>query len=214
MFTGLVEDIGRIEAVQRTGGSGRLAIATSLPAESFATGDSVAVSGACLTVVSSRPGRIEADVSPETLAVTTLGSARAGDAVNLERAMQPSGRLGGHFVLGHVDGVCRVKSVSPAGGYTGFSFAVPPDVARYLVTKGSVAVDGVSLTVNEAGGRAFSVMVIPHTLSKTTLGGLKAGSQVNVECDVLGKYVAAFLGRRSEEGVTMEDLARAGFLES
>ena len=212
MFTGLVEEIGRVAAVTRTGAAARLRIETALPLADLAAGASIAVSGACLTVSAAGNGSFEADVSAETLRVTTLGGLRPGARVNLERALAAGGRLGGHFVLGHVDGVCRVAGVRRAGEYTALTFGADAAILRYAVPKGSVAVDGVSLTINEAGDGRFGVMVIPHTLAATTLGDLRPGGRVNVECDILGKYVAAMLGRAGHGGVTVEGLAQAGFL--
>jgi riboflavin synthase len=214
MFTGLVEDVGTVAAVERAGGGVRLRIATSLSGDGLSRGASVAVSGACLTVVEPGDGTFAADVSPETLSVTTLKGLKKGARVNLERALSAGGRLGGHFVLGHVDGVCRTASVSPQGGFTALAFSAAAEVLKYIVPKGSIAIDGVSLTVNAVREASFEVLIIPHTLKATTLGGLRPGSEVNVECDVLGKYVFALLGRRAEKkGLSMEDLARAGFLD-
>jgi riboflavin synthase len=212
MFTGLIEKTGVVESLDAGRGGARLTVAADFPAGSMAAGDSIAVSGACLTVTVHSEGRFSADVSPETLKVTTIGGLKKGDAVNLERALSPSGRLGGHFVLGHVDGMCRVVSRAQAGEYMKIAFSAPGGVAKYLVPKGSIAIDGVSLTVNDVRGGEFSVIIIPHTLDKTTLGGLRAGSSVNVECDILGKYVASFLGRCEGGGVSMKTLEKAGFL--
>ena len=213
MFTGLVEDVGRVAAVSRAGAGARLRVETALPAADLSIGASVAVGGPCLTVTSSGSGFFEADVSAETLRVTTLGGLRPGARVNLERALAAGGRLGGHFVLGHVDGICRVAEAGRSGAYTALTFSADAALMKYMVPKGSVAVDGVSLTVNAAGGGRFTVMVIPHTLGKTTLAELTPGARVNVECDVLGKYVAAMLGRAGHGGLTVDDLAKAGFVD-
>lgn len=213
MFTGLIEDVGRVVATSRAGAGARIRVETALPAADLATGASVAVAGACLTVTGAGPGHFEADVSGETLKVTTIGDLRPGARVNLERALSTGGRLGGHFVLGHVDGVSRVVEAGRSGEYTALTFSADAALGKYLVPKGSVAVDGVSLTVNATGGGRFTVMVVPHTLEATTLAALRAGARVNVECDILGKYVAAMLGRAGHGGLTIDDLAKAGFCD-
>jgi riboflavin synthase len=215
VFTGIVQDVGRCERLRPSGPGRRLTVATSLPTDDFLLGESVAVNGVCLTVVDLSAGRFDADVSPETLRRSTLGELRAGDRVNLERALRPVDRLGGHFVLGHVDATGRIAGVRSDGEFRVLTFELPPDLLRYLVDKGSVAVEGVSLTVSALEGLTFAVAAIPHTLERTTLAGRKVGDRVNVEVDVLGKYVERLLGKRGAgEGVTMDLLARSGFLES
>jgi riboflavin synthase len=215
MFTGIVQDVGRCERLEASGTGRRLSVTTGLSTDDFEIGESVAVNGVCLTVVTVGAGRFAADVSPETLRRSTLGSLRAGDPVNLERALRPVDRLGGHFVLGHVDATGRVASVKSEGEFRVLTFEVPVALLRYVVEKGSVAVEGVSLTVSALSGGTFSVAAIPHTLERTTLAGRKTGDKVNVEVDVLGKYVERLLGRRGAgEGVTMDFLARSGFLGS
>jgi riboflavin synthase len=195
MFTGIVEVLGRIGRVQGTHGGRRLTVAVpDEPQWRLALGESVAVSGVCLTVVDSAPGALAFDLAEETLRVTTLGGLDAGDPVNLERPMRLDGRLGGHLVLGHVDGVGRVTRVRPESeGGTRVDVEVPARLRPLLIPKGSVAVDGVSLTVAALEEGAFAVALIPHTLAVTTLGQRRGGDPVNLEMDVIGKYVRGFL---------------------
>ena len=178
-------------------------------------GDSIAVDGACLTVAAVNDDSFVVQASPETLERTTLSRLRPGDAVNLERAVAFGDRFGGHFVLGHVDGVGRVASVQKQGEFSLWRFQAPGEVARYLVPKGSVAVDGISLTVVEPAGDTFGVAVIPATLNTTTLGGKRAGDAVNLETDVIGKHIYHYvkeLKGSSKGSITMEFLSRQGFV--
>ena len=194
MFTGIVEALGRIGTVQGTGGGRRLTV--SVPDESawrLPLGESVAVSGVCLTVVGSVSGALAFDLAEETLRVTTLGGLGAGDPVNLERPLRFDGRLGGHLVLGHVDGVGRVTRVRREGDGMRVDIEVPARLRPLLIPKGSVTVDGVSLTVAALEEDAFAVALIPHTLAVTTLGDRREGDPVNLEMDVIGKYVRGFL---------------------
>ena len=175
-------------------------------------GDSVAVDGACLTVVAVSGDGFVAQTSQETLERTTLGGLRPGDAVNLERAMAAGARFGGHFVLGHVDGVGRVLSVRPQGEFSLWRFQAPAEVVPYLVPKGSIAVDGVSLTIVDPAGDSFGVAIIPTTIQQTKLSALGPGTPVNLEADVLGKHVRHFLSRGAQGGgLTLDALARHGF---
>lgn len=189
MFTGIVTDIGRVAAVERRGDT-RFEIATAWDTSDFALGASISCSGACLTVVAVRPGAFAVEASAETLACTTLGGWREGSAVNLERALRVGDELGGHIVSGHVDGVAKTVSRRPEGDSVRFTFEAPDSLARFVASKGSVALDGVSLTVNEVDGARFGVNIIPHTLSHTTLGELRAGDAVNMEIDMLARYLA------------------------
>jgi riboflavin synthase len=182
MFTGLVQDTGDVASLDR----GRLRVEAALE---LVGGDSVAVNGVCLTVVAADARGFEADVMEETLRRTALGSLGPGDRVNLELPLRASDRLGGHMVQGHVDGVGTVEAVSEEGFARVVHVAAPPEVLRYVVEKGSIAVDGVSLTVADVGDDAFSVSLIPETLDRTTLGSVQAGRQVNLEVDVVAKYV-------------------------
>lgn len=214
MFTGLVEGVGEIVALTPMAEGLRLAVKTSFPAAELSLGESVAVAGACLTVVALNPPRADFEVSPETLAATTFPLKKVGDRINLERALRIGDRLGGHIVTGHVDGMGVVREIRSGPAHIQMKFELPAALSRFVIVKGSVAVDGVSLTVNTCQGNAFTVNVIPHTARETTLASLKAGDRVNLETDIIGKYVARLLGKDSPqgEGVTSELLARHGFL--
>lgn len=198
MFTGIVEEVGEVRRLERTGPVARLEVAARVTTEGTAVGASVAVSGACLTVVERRPEGFAFELGPETLARTTLGGLRAGDPVNLERPLRLGGTLGGHLVLGHVDGVGRVVAVTRVESTARVRIALPgPELAPLLIPQGSVAVDGVSLTVAALTDGAFEVMLIPHTLAVTTLGRLVPGQPTNIEVDVIGKYVQRSLALRA-----------------
>ncbi|MGE0815208.1 MAG: riboflavin synthase [Vicinamibacterales bacterium] len=188
MFTGIVESVGRIAEVKPMAGGYRVRIETSLAAETR-PGDSLAVAGVCLTALVAADGDVHADIGPETARITTLGSLTRGQRVNLERPLQSGARLGGHFVLGHVDGIGVVDEVRQEGESRWITVEFPPALAALFIRKGSVTVDGVSLTVAGLDGRRFDIQVIPFTLAHTTLADLKRGDRVNLECDVLGKYV-------------------------
>jgi riboflavin synthase len=214
MFTGLVEGVGEIVGLMPMAQGLRLTLKTSFPADQLTLGESVAVSGACLTVVAIATPRASFEVSPESLARTTFPLKKVGDRVNLERALRLGDRLGGHLVTGHVDavGVVRERRLGPA--HIGLTFEIPGALSRFVIEKGSIAVDGVSLTVNSCQGNVFTVNVIPFTARETTLDALKVGHRVNLETDIIGKYVARLLGQDAPpgEGVTPELLARHGFL--
>jgi len=189
MFTGLVEAIGEIVAVEQRPGAVRIYV-TSEIGEGVAIGDSVAVNGVCLTAIAGGGRELAFDAGPETMRVTGLGELAPGDRVNLERAMRADTRLGGHFVQGHVDAVGTVVDVRPDGEFTWVRIRFPQELAPQLVLKGSVAVDGISLTVAALGEDSFDVQIIPHTWTHTNLRGAHAGMRVNLECDIIGKYVA------------------------
>ena len=194
MFTGLIQATGRISAVEARGGDVRLRIDSgTLELEGVREGDSIAVSGVCLTALELDSRGFSADVSVETLNHTTLGSCRMGDAVNLERSLTLATPLGGHFVSGHVDGVGRVVSISAEARSQRWVFEVPTALRGYIASKGSVAINGVSLTVNELHPTGFGVNLIPHTIDHTTFGALAAGSAVNIEVDLLARYVERLL---------------------
>jgi len=195
MFTGLIEDVGKVGALRLRKGSAVLTVNTRLPVANMPLGASIAVNGACLTVVKKRKGAFTVDVSPETLARTSLGALTVGSLVNLEQPMRLQERLGGHLVTGHVDGVGMVASIRKQGEFTIFSFRVPSRLGSFLVAKGSVAVDGISLTVNDCRRDGFSVAIIPFTSRHTNLQGRRVGDKVNIETDLIGKYVHSFLAK-------------------
>ncbi len=197
MFTGLIEDVGKITASRRRGGSAIMTVRTKLPVGRMGLGASVAVNGACLTVVKKLTNAFTVDVSPETLACTNLGMLKTGSLVNLEQPVRLNERLGGHLVTGHVDGVGAISAMAKQGDFTIISFRVAKELGRLLVAKGSVAVDGISLTVNRCRRDGFSVAIIPFTLQHTNLQGRRVGDKVNVETDLIGKYVHSFLVKRS-----------------
>jgi riboflavin synthase len=197
MFTGIVQGVGRIRSVEPRGGDVTLWIETGpVPLSGVEVGGSIAVSGACLTAVQLEPHAFAADVSRETLSLTTLGGAAAGTAVNIEKALCAGQPLGGHYVTGHVDGVGQVLARHDDARSVRIEFEVPAELARYVARKGSICVDGVSLTVNGASGRRFDVNLVPHTLEVTTLGALRPGGRVNLEVDIIARY----LERMLEEG--------------
>ncbi len=216
MFTGLIEDLGSVRSLQTAGGSGVITIATALPMDEIAPGDSIAVNGVCLTVTAFGDGQFSADVSAESLSRTLLGELRPGQQVNLERALRLSDRLGGHLVSGHVDGLGKITERRPDRNAVRFTVEVAPSLGRYLAEKGSVAVDGISLTVNRVFDRGFSFAVIPHSLSRTTLQERRVGSRVNIETDLLAKYVERLLGPQpggAERALlSLDTLAKHGFL--
>jgi len=195
MFTGIITDVGRVGAVVEQAVGCRLTIETAFDTETVALGASIACSGACLTVIEKAPGWFAADVSGETLACTTLGDWQVGTAVNLERALRAADELGGHMVLGHVDGVGWLDAVDREGDNHRIRIGAPDELARFIAAKGSVAVDGVSLTVNQVGGSGFSVNIIPHTWAHTTFAGCQVGQRVNLEIDVVARYVARLMER-------------------
>ena len=193
MFTGLIEDVGTIESLRFNKKSAVLNVKTRLSLRSMELGASIAINGACLTLVKKAKSSFTVDVSPETLKRTSLAILGAGSLVNLERPLRLQDRLGGHWVTGHVDGVGRVESIATRGEFTFFTFGVAPQLGTLLVSKGSVAVDGISLTVNQCGRRRFSVAIIPFTLQHTNLRVRRVGDKVNLEADLIGKYVQKFL---------------------
>ncbi len=196
MFTGLIEDLGKVAALHRKRGAAILTVETKLALRSMPLGASIAVNGACLTLVKRRKNAFTVDVSPETLARTNLAELAVGSLVNLEQPMRLQERLGGHLVTGHVDGVARVTSIQQQGEFTIFNYRLPVRLGGLLVAKGSVAVDGISLTVNDCRRDGFSVAIIPFTLRHTNLQARRVGDKVNIENDLIGKYVHSFLAKR------------------
>jgi len=207
MFTGIIEEIGVVSA--RNGAA--LTILAQGVLDQVALGDSIAIDGACMTVTEFSDEWFRVQVSPESFAKTTLGDLKPGDAVNLERAMAAGDRFGGHFVQGHVDGVGRIDRVQPMGEFQVWSFLAPFEVAKYLVPKGSVTIDGISLTVVDPRGESFDVAVIPETLKRTKLHTKKAGDRVNMEADMLGKHIYHYVRGSGGGGISMETLSRHGF---
>lgn len=188
MFTGLVEAVGEIAELKPTSGGARIRIATPLASE-LAPGDSLAVNGVCLTVILARAGEVHADVGPETLRVTTLGGLARGALVNLERPMRADARFGGHFVSGHVDAVGHIEDIRADAEFQWLTVSFPGNLAPYFIHKGSIAIDGISLTVAGLGRDRFDVMLIPHTVAHTNLKRAQVHDRVNLECDLVGKYV-------------------------
>lgn len=219
MFTGIIEGLGAIAAIRPSGQGRRLTVDADFELSGSKIGDSISVSGACLTAVRIAGRRFDADVSPETTAKTTFGAARVGERVNLERAMRLSDRIDGHLVSGHIDGPGVIESREAVGNVLVVTISVPEELARFMIVKGSVAVDGISLTINTLESGRFSVCIIPHTAGLTTVGFKPKGERVNIEADMIGKYVERFLSARQgpaaapPSGVTVEMLARAGFMK-
>lgn len=212
MFTGIIELTGSVKSVEKRGTSGKIKVSADLKGAHLRIGDSIAVNGACLTVTDIGSGSLfTADVSAETLRVTTLGRLKPGAAVNLETAVTPSKPLGGHIVTGHVDAVGVVRHIAASAGYVELDIKVDGATARQIVKKGSVAVDGISLTVTDASADGFKCLIIPHTLKITTIASIKSGEAVNVETDIIGKYVEKFMSKTT--GITAGLLAEHGFLK-
>jgi len=196
MFTGIVTDIGEVREARHGNGGLTLTIATAYDTGAITLGASIGCSGVCLTVVAKEPGLFTAEASAETLACSTLGEWRKGTRINLEQAMKLGDEMGGHLVLGHVDGVAKIVDRRPDGESVRFTFEAPADLAPYIAPKGSVAIDGISLTVNEVDGMTFGVNIIPHTLSHTILGDAEPGMRVNLEIDLIARYVGRLLEAR------------------
>lgn len=220
MFTGIIEKMGVVRGMTRKGEDARLEVESGLDMKDVRVGDSISVNGACLTVVALTGRGFTADVSAETLSRTNLGTLKAGDRLNLEKSLRLNDFLGGHMVLGHVDSLGKIFEKKVRANSIVFGVEVDERLARYIVEKGSVAVDGISLTVNECKSNRFYVNIIPHTVRETTLGFKKAGDAVNIETDILGKYVEKLLqhdqGREAGEprkGLDLKFLAEQGYLK-
>ena len=211
MFTGIIEASGKVLRLTTKGADAVLEIETGMGLDDVSIGDSVAVNGACLTVISKKQKSFEADVSAETLSRTTLGHLKIGQKVNLEKSLRVGGFVGGHFVQGHVDAIGRILSQTQKSGSLILAVEMNENLARYILEKGSVAIDGISLTVNKLEKSRFYVNIIPHTAAHTTLVSKKEGDVVNIETDVLGKYVEKILQAR--QGINKDFLAEHGFLE-
>jgi riboflavin synthase len=189
MFTGLIEGIGTLQRTERLGPDARMVIRAGFRMENMVLGESISVDGACLTVVDFQQDSLTADVSAETLSRTTLGRKGPGSGLNLERALRFGARLGGHLVTGHIDGIAVLKERRSEGRSLRLFFDAPPEIMKYVIEKGSIAIDGVSLTVNGVSSGGFDVNIVPHTASETTLSGFQIGREVNIETDMIGKYV-------------------------
>ncbi len=213
MFTGIIEELGTVKAVNKGRESATLQISAEKVVEGLNLGDSVAVNGVCLTVVDFDRTGFSAEVMAETLRKSNLGKLKSGDKVNLERAMRLGDRLGGHLVAGHVDATGTIKSSVREDIATVFTVEAPEEILRYVIAKGSVAIDGISLTVVDYDKKSFRVSIIPHTASQTTLGFKKSGDTVNLEADMLAKFVERLLaGRAGKEGIDKDFLGRHGFM--
>jgi riboflavin synthase len=212
MFTGIIEGLGIIQRISSSGRGKRLTIEADFNLDGTKIGDSIAVSGACLTAVTLEGRRFTADVSPETVSKTTFSKANIGDKVNLERALRLSDRLDGHLVSGHIDGIGIIRQRKTLDNAMIITIGIPEILSRYMIPKGSVAADGISLTVNRCDTQSFDVSIIPHTAKLTTIGFKNIGEDVNIETDMIGKYVERFVNKGSRTGIDMTFLARNGFL--
>ena len=215
MFTGIIEEVGTVKRIQRSGNSSFIEIQAKKVLEDVHLGDSIAVNGVCLTVTYFGGGMFRADVMNETLSRSSLGSLASGSPVNLERAMAAEGRFGGHIVSGHIDGTGTISDIRNDGIAVWYTISAPPELLRYIVEKGSVAIDGISLTVAKVTDTSFSVSIIPHTAAETILGTKKTGDTVNLENDIIGKYVEKLMkpadSEAQKQGLTMDFLAKNGF---
>ena len=221
MFTGIIEGLGTVSAVRPTGQGKRLAVEADFDLNQTKIGDSICVSGACLTAVKIDSRHFEVDISPETLQMTTFNQAKVGQRVNIERALRLSDRIDGHLVSGHIDGVGKIRQSETLGNAIIVTIEVPESMTRYMISKGSVAVDGISLTINTCAADSFSISIIPHTAKLTTIGFKNKGDPVNIETDMLGKYVERFMSPRPVQndardekpsGIDEAYLLKTGFL--
>ena len=221
MFTGIIEGLGTVSAVRPTGQGKRLAVEADFDLNQTKIGDSICVSGACLTAVKIDRRHFEVDISPETLQMTTFSQAKVGQRVNIERALRLSDRIDGHLVSGHIDGVGKIRQSETLGNAIIVTIEVPESMTRYMISKGSVAVDGISLTINTCAADSFSISIIPHTAKLTTIGFKNKGDPVNIETDMLGKYVERFMSPRPVQndardekpsGIDEAYLLKTGFL--
>lgn len=216
MFTGLILEMGELTSLKKRSGGAVLTLKADRTAPAAAPGDSIAINGVCLTVVSKNNKELSFDLSDETLGATNLGRLKPGDRINLESSLTPDSKMGGHFVTGHVDSAGKIRSRETLGDMLKFEIAAPPTVLRFLVKKGSVAVDGISLTVVDILKDGFTLIIIPHTAGLTTLGFKRPGDTVNLETDILGKYVARFMNREDDKNNKdarfMDSLMKGGYL--
>lgn len=212
MFTGIIEDIGIIASIKKMGGRWELSLKTALPSVSIKEGDSICVDGVCLTATKISGNVFSADASLETLNLTTLKDKKGGQKVNLERAMIADGRFGGHLVTGHIDGIGTIVDIRKEGDSTRLTVEVPASLARYIVRKGSIAIDGISLTVNEQRDNTFTVNIIPYTVSQTTIADKNLRDSINIETDIIGKYVENFFVKDKGKGIDKDFLYRHGYI--
>lgn len=210
MFTGIIEEVGHVVSLVRSAKGGRLTVKACTVLEGTKIGDSIAVNGVCLTVTEQTSNRFTADIMAETLRCSALGNLRPGSYVNMERAMRADDRFGGHIVSGHIDGMGKLQSVKQEDNATWLTIAAPAKLSRYIVEKGSIAIDGVSLTVARGGTTEFQVSIIPHTGGQTILLQKRPGDYVNLECDIIGKYIEKLIAPQSK-GLTVEYLMENGF---
>ena len=215
MFTGIIEEVGVIRSLSMSGNSGEISVRAKTVLEGTRIGDSIAVNGICLTVTSLRPDGFTADVMPETVSRSSLKNASAGDAVNLERAMAADGRFGGHIVSGHIDGTGTIREMTRDENAVWVRIEAGKDILRYIVEKGSITIDGISLTVARVDGQSFAISAIPHTVAVTVLQDRKPGDRVNLETDIIGKYVEKLLQPKEipkqTSGITRDFLTKYGF---
>ncbi len=212
MFTGIIEDVGTIGAINKLSGRWVISVRTALPMAEIRDGDSIAVDGVCLTVTGLDREMFHADASLETLNVTTLSNKSVNDRVNLERAMRTDSRFGGHIVMGHVDGVGRIEAIKKAGDSIAYTIGIQKELARYVVRKGSISLDGISLTVNDQSDTTFTVNIIPYTAAHTALGLKVPGDTINIETDILGRYVEKFLTAERGGGIDLDFLYTHGYI--
>ncbi|HFB83203.1 riboflavin synthase [Thermosulfuriphilus ammonigenes] len=214
MFTGIIEGLGEIRGLERSGGGLKIRLIPPFSAQELTLGESVAVNGVCLTVTHIDGQTATFDISPETISRTTLGGLKPGDRVNVERALRASDRLGGHIVSGHVDGVGRVLSRRSQGDFLFYEVQIPSELSRYVIQKGSIAIDGISLTVNDIRDHRLSLAIIPHTASLTTIGYRQPGDLVNIEVDIIGKYIEKLLSPwKNSTAIDQEFLKQHGFFD-
>lgn len=213
MFTGLIQQVGTVKSLARSGSGAVLAVELETPAEQLKIGDSIAINGVCLTIAKLSASRADFDISPETMKISNLAALKPGSKVNIELALKPSDRIGGHFVLGHIDGTAKIKQIKRQASFTEITFTAGPNLLAQLIPKGSVAVDGVSLTVAALEKNAFTVALIPQTLKETTLGSAKITNTVNVEIDIITKTVRKHLENilPRDNNLTVERLKQLGF---
>ena len=211
MFTGIIEEIGEVFQIQQGAKSLKIKIKASKVIEDVSVGDSIAVNGICLTVCEFNDNTFSADVMAETIRKSSMSGLKMGSRVNLERAMSANGRFGGHIVSGHIDGIGKIENIKPEDNAIWFTISTTKDLSKYIVKKGSIAIDGISLTVAEVKGDIFKVSIIPHTAKETILSIKKSGDVVNLECDIVGKYIEKLINRGETSSITKEFLALHGY---